>query len=77
MSFQDLQALPKKSLLLLALTRNLVTTDSKAQLAQRIFENDNNNLPRHPAATADQANIPLQLQNVVNVANTEQTFTSG
>lgn len=45
MSFQDLQALPKKSLLLLASARNLVTTGSKAQLAQRIFEHDHHNLP--------------------------------
>ena len=78
MSFQDLQALPKKSLLLLVSARNLVTTGNKAQLAQRIFEHDNNNLPLHPAATTDQANIPqLQSQNVVDVPNTDQTFTSG
>lgn len=77
MSFQDLQALPKKSLLLLASARNLVTTGSKAQLAQRIFEHDHHNLPRHPAATTDQANIPLQSQNVIDVPNTDQTFTSG
>ena len=77
MSFQDLHALPKKLLLLLASAHNLVTTGSKAQLAQWIFENDDNNLPQHPAATVDQANIPLQLQNLVDVANTEQTFTSG
>ena len=78
MSFQDLQALPKKSLLLLASARNLVTTGSKAQLAQRILEHDNNNLPRPPAATTDQANIPqLQSQNVIEVPNTDQTFTSG
>ena len=79
MSFQDLQALPKKSLLLLASARNLVTTGTKAQLAQRIVEHDNNSLPRQPAATVDQANIPLQPQNVADVeeTNTSQTFTSG
>ena len=72
MSFQDLQALPKKSLLLLALAGYLVTTGTKTQLAQWIFKHDNNSLPRQPAATVDQANIPLQLQNVtdVEVANT-------
>ena len=47
-------------------------------MAQRIFENDNNSLPRQPAATVDQANIPFQPQNVaVEAANTSQTFTSG
>ena len=72
MSFQDLQALPKKSLLLLALAGYLVTTGTKAQLAQWIFKYDNNSLPRQPAATVDQANIPLQPQNAadVEVANT-------
>ena len=78
LSFQDLQALPKKSLLLLASACNLVTSGTKAQVAQRIFENDNNSLPRQPAATVDQANIPFQPQNVaVEAANTSQTFTSG
>ena len=78
MSLQELQVLPKKSLLLLASARNLVTTGSKAQLAQQLFEHDNSNLPRHPTATTDQANIPpLQSQNVIDVPNTDQTFMSG
>ena len=39
MSLADLQALPKKSLVLLASARNFVTTGTKAQIAQRVFEN--------------------------------------
>ena len=40
MSIADLQALPKKSLILLASARNLVTTGTKPLLAQRVFEHE-------------------------------------
>ena len=39
MSLADLQALPKKSLVLLASARNFATIGTKAQIAQRVFEN--------------------------------------
>ena len=56
---------------------NLVTTGSKPQLAQRIFEYDKNKPLRHPAAATYQVNIPLQSKIVINVPNVDQTFTSG
>ena len=47
MSIADLQTLPKKSLILLASARNLVTTGTKPLLAQRVFEHE------HPPPTGN------------------------
>ena len=51
----ELQGLPKKTLVLLASARNLITTGLKAQIAQRIFEHEHSN-PRHSATIAVTAN---------------------
>ena len=40
MSLQELNALPRNSLILLASARNLVTTGTKTRLAQRVFEHE-------------------------------------
>lgn len=77
MSLPELQALPKKSLLLLASARNLKTTGNKAQLAQRVFEHDHGNPPRRPATNTEPANAPTQATNIIDEANIKQPFSNG
>ena len=49
MSVAELQALPRKSLVLMASERSLVTTGTKNLLAQRVFEHEHKNINNVPA----------------------------
>lgn len=81
MSLGDLQALPKKSLVLLASTWNLVTTGTKAQIAQRVFENglQHANPQDHPRSElhVNVNNSPSNSSTLSPVENINQPLSSG
>ena len=60
LTLAQLNALPKNSLILLASARNLVTTGTRARLAQRIFEHEHAN-NHAPQAVAPQ--LPASSEN--------------
>ena len=52
MSVAELQGLPRKTLVLLASVQNLITTGSKAKIAQRVFVYEHGNSCRSAAIAA-------------------------
>ena len=73
MSIVDLQALPKKSLILLASARNLVTTSTKPLLAQRVFEHEHPPPTRNTNAGDDHDSDTRETSEDQHGRNTQQT----
>ena len=68
LTLAELNALPRNSLILLALARNLVTTGTKSRLAQRVYEHEcatSNQTqvtgPRRPAPTTSNVNPEVSM----------------